>query len=618
MKMQAERLISQQKDIEARQKILDQQIIISRNQSTVIIIIALTLSLALIFGGLSYYFLKENGKITGRLEVQNREISAQKNQLEEQKNQLIAMSAKAEEAHQAKLNFFTNISHEFRTPLTLILSPLEELVSNPKLNSATRQTLQLVEKNVLRLYRLVNQLMDFRKVEFNKMQVKASENDLVNFIKDIVGSYEGVAKNKNISLNFLTAERKLPVWFDVAMMDKVIFNLLSNAFKFTKEGGFIHVSLLKYETSAVVKIEDSGVGMSKDAIQHAFEPFFQGEYENYKGTGLGLALSKELIELHNGSITVKSEKGKGTEFEIQLPLTNEYENTVAAPPATAENFTPEDARMYITDLYDKITVVNEVTGPAQKKYSVLVIEDNPDLRQYLKKRLSANYDVLEAGDANTALQETFNNAPDIIICDVVIPGKNGLELTRLFKTDVRTAHIPVILLTARSEEDQKIEGLKTGADAYVTKPFNFTLLDQQINSLLLNRNKSKEHYSSEISQAVSSMVVKKNDRKFISDFKAIVENNISNDHFSIENICRELSISHVQLSRKVKALLNCNVNDYIISIRLQKAKYYLQHENLSISEVAFKTGFSSATYFSTVFKTKLSETPSDFKERVKQ
>ena len=177
----------------------------------------------------------------------------------------------------------------------------------------------------------------------------------------------------------------------------------------------------------------------------------------------------------------------------------------------------------------------------------------------------------------------------------MIPGKNGLELTRLFKTDVRTAHIPVILLTARSEENQKIEGLKTGADAYITKPFNFTLLDQQINSLLLNRNKSKEHYSSEISQVVNSMVVKKNDRKFISDLKAIVENNISNDHFSIENICSELSISHVQLSRKVKALLNCNVNDYIVSTRLQKAKYYLQHEDLSISEVAFKTGFSSAT-----------------------
>lgn len=615
MKMQAEKLISQQKDIEERQKILDRQIIISHNQSTVIIIIALTLSLTLIFGGLSYYFLKENRKITSRLEVQNREISTQKNQLEQQKNQLIEVSAKAEEAHQAKLNFFTNISHEFRTPLTLILSPLDELINNSKVHVSARQTLQLVEKNVLRLYRLVNQLMDFRKIEFKKMHVNASENDLVVFIKDIVSSYESLAKNKNISLHFLTAERKLPAWFDITMIDKVIFNLLSNAFKFTGENGYVHVSLLRYEADAVIKIEDSGVGMSKEAVQHVFEPFFQGEFENYKGTGLGLALSKELVELHNGSITVKSEKGKGTEFEIRLPLAAQS-SPQHEMPAYTNSIIKEDAKIYTTELYEKLAFVPEEPDKLQKKHTILIIEDNADLRQYLKKRLSASYDVVDATDASVALQATFETVPDIIVCDVVMPGKSGLDLTKVLKSDIRTAHIPIILLTARSEEVQKIEGFKTGADAYITKPFNFTLLAQQINSLLLNRDKSKEHYSGEPIPGAISMTAKKSDRKFISDFIAIVEKNISNDAFSIEQICTEMNISHVQLSRKIKALLECNINDYIINTRLQKAKYYLQHESLSISEVAFKTGFSSATYFSTVFKNKLSMTPSEFKESV--
>ena len=244
----------------------------------------------------------------------------------------------------------------------------------------------------------------------------------------------------------------------------------------------------------------------------------------------------------------------------------------------------------------------------------MIIEDNDDLRQFIANRLSARYDVYEAANSNTALQAVFDNSPDIIICDIVIPGKNGLELTKILKSDVRTAHIPVILLTARSTEDQKIEGIKTGADAYITKPFNFQLLEQHLVTLLNNRNKSKEHYSSDVLPNVQQIARKKTDRKFITEFSAIVENNIGNDAFSIDDICRELNISQAQLSRRIRALMDCNVNEYIVNTRLKKAKYYLQHENLSIAEIAFKTGFSSATYFSTVFKSKFSVTPKEFKE----
>ena len=234
------------------------------------------------------------------------------------------MSAKAEVAHQAKLNFFTNISHEFRTPLTLIFAPLGELIANTRIQQDTKQALQLIQRNVMRLYRLVNQLMDFRKIEFKKMKLQVSETDLISFTNEIVDSFKVLAKNKNIDLKFLTRERSLYVWFDTTMMDKVIFNVLSNAFKFTNDHGLIHVTISKDNDNAIIKIEDDGIGMTKEVIDHAFEPFFQGEYENYKGTGLGLALSKELMELHHGSISVKSEKRKGSIFEIALPLGNAH------------------------------------------------------------------------------------------------------------------------------------------------------------------------------------------------------------------------------------------------------------------------------------------------------
>ena len=610
MKLQSEKVNSQQADIEKRQKIIDKQILISQNQSNTILLITVALFITIIFGGISFYYLKENKKIRKRLEKQNIEISEQKNQIE-------YMSEKAEAAHQAKLNFFTNISHEFRTPLTLIISPLEELMLNSKMQESNKKTIQHVHKNVMRLYKLVNQLMDFRKIEFKKMDLRASCNDIIDFTNEIVTTYNALAINKNINLHFFTSDSRLLVWFDLTMIDKVIFNLLSNAFKFTKEGGLIHVSVSKDLESVIIKVEDNGVGMSPETINHAFEPFFQGEYESYKGTGLGLALSKELIELHHGTIKVVSEKWKGTIFEIRLPLGNNHlESSEIIQNPENTNSTIEDAKMYITELNTEQITIDESYAEInnQKLGSILIIEDNDDLRNYLQAHLNKLYDILVAENANTGLQLIFDNLPDLIICDVVIPGKNGLELTKIIKNDVRTSHIPVILLTARNEESQKIEGMKTGADAYLTKPFNFQFLEQTIDSLLHNRQKTKDHYSGEILNEVKSQVSKKSDRKFISEFAAIVEKNIYNETFGVDDICKELAISRIQLYRKVKLVMDCNVNDYIVNTRIQKAKYYLRHEDLTISEVAFKTGFSTASYFSTVFKSKTGITPAAFKK----
>jgi signal transduction histidine kinase/AraC-like DNA-binding protein len=608
MNLQSQKILSQQNDIERQQAMLSEQLRIYNNQRTFNSILTIALFLVLLLGTTAFFSWRRNKKITKRLQLQNEEISRQS-------IQLVEVSAKAEAAHQAKLNFFTNISHEFRTPLALIFAPLGELISNTRIQQETRQGLQLIQKNVMRLYRLVNQLMDFRKIELNKMKPHVSENDLVSFTHEIVNTFLGLAKSKNIDLVFLTSERTLNLWFDPSMIDKIIFNVLSNAFKFTKEHGRIQVNISKNNENAIIKIQDDGIGMAQEVIDHAFEPFFQGEYENYKGSGLGLALSKELVELHHGSIIVKSEKNKGSIFEILLRFGRaHFENSEFETIGNKQTIISEDADIYTTDLYN-FNLPQKSLGSSNPKYlTILIIEDNKEMREYLCSRLGTDYTTIEAEDGNIALQLAFEVVPDLILCDIVLPGKNGLELTKIFKSEIRTAHIPVILLTAKDQEDQKIQGMETQADAYITKPFNLMFLQQTVRSLLRNREKIREHYSGDIFSEEKSLVTKKSDRKFMIEFTSIVENNIANDKFGVADICNELGISRIQLYRKVKTILNCNVNDYIITTRLQKAKYYMQHEKLSISEIAFKSGFSSAAYFSTVFKSKFGVSPSAFKQ----
>jgi signal transduction histidine kinase/DNA-binding response OmpR family regulator len=610
MKLQGQKILAQQNDIERQQGILNEQIRIYKNQRTFNYILITALILMFIFGTTAFLSWKKNKKITSKLQLQNEEISRQS-------RQLIEVSARADEAHIARINFFTNISHEFRTPLTLIFAPLGELISNKRIQQEAKNSLQLIQRNVIRLYRLINQLMDFRKIEFSRMKPHVCETDLVSFAGEIVDSFKILAKNKKVDLEFITKERSLPVWIDITMIDKVIFNVLSNAFKFTMENGLIHVTIAKNDTNALITIEDNGIGMTKEIIEHAFEPFFQGEYESYKGAGLGLALSKELIELHHGSIKAISQKNKGSVFEILLPLGNKhFEKSEFQINLNKDTVINEDADIYIADLYNLKNIPDQSFGSILPKYlTVLIIEDNSEMRDYLASRLSTEYHIIEAPNGNGALQSAFDSVPDLILCDIMIPGKNGLELTKIFKSDVRTAHIPVILLTAKDEENQKIEGIESQADAYITKPFNLVFLQKTIRGLLTNREKIKEHYSGEIHSEEKIQLFKKTDRKFQIDFSAIVESNIDNDKFTVANICEELGISRVNLYKKVKTIFHCNVNDYIINTRLQKAKYYMQHENLTISEVAFKSGFASSTYFSTVFKSKFGVTPRTFKEK---
>jgi signal transduction histidine kinase/DNA-binding response OmpR family regulator len=611
MQLQANKISSQQQSIERQQNMLEEQRRIYKSQRNLLYILVSSLILVFSLGLIAFYSLRHNRKINKKLHQKNLEILNQKDKIEE-------MSAKAQEANEAKVNFFTNISHEFRTPLTLILAPLEELLANTK-NQALSQSLVLIQKNVIRLLRLVNQLMDFRKIGVEKMKVRATENDIISFTSEIVQSYKSIAHKRNIDLRLITKERQLNIWFDASMIDKVIFNLLSNAFKFTKDGGYIHVYVNKTEDGKEVsiKVEDNGVGMTKDAVANSFTVFYQGEYENYKGSGLGLALSKELVQLHKGTISVVSEKWKGTTFEIRLLCGNtHFTKEELAEIDGSPSVLYEHEKIYTSDLEGEQTLkTNTSINTGSKEYSLLIIEDNPELRSLLVTKLSATYEIIEAADGQSALQQAFDSIPDLIISDVVIPGKDGMALTNILKNDIRTSHIPIVLLTAKTSIEQQIEGMRNMADAYITKPFNIQFLEQNLKSLLANRARLKEHFTGDISSTLKTQTVGKLDKKFITDFTALVETNVSNDEFSVEDICRQMGISKVQLYRKVKALLNINVNDYIVDTRLQKAKYFLQHEELSISEIAYKVGFSSPAYFSTVFKSKFGVTPKAFKEK---
>ncbi len=612
MRLQNDKLSALQNDIDRSQKKIENQAIITNNQTNIIYAISISLALALILGSILFYYLRENKKINARLALQNEEIL-------NQRDQLIILGNKAKEASEAKINFFTNISHEFRTPLTLILGPLEELLNNPKLHYTTKQYLELIQKNTIRLLRLINELIDFRKIEVNKMQLKASENDLVSFTNEITGTFNGLAKKRNIDLRLLTKEQSILVWFDALMLDKVIFNLLSNAFKFTNDNGFIHITLEKSSADeiAIIKVEDNGIGMSQEVAEHAFELFYQANITNQQGSGLGLSLSKELISLHHGSLTVTSKQYKGTCFEIRLPLGIKHlEENERIKEKSSEEVMYYDERIYSTEL-DKTNLLieeNTATGIVTD-LSVLIIEDNPDLRNFLADRLRTGYEVLQAENGITALQQAFDNVPDLIISDVILPGKDGITITNTLKNDIRTSHIPIILLTAKIEVEEQIEGMKNMADAYILKPFNLQLLEETIKSVMKNRELLRGHYTSEIAAETKSQNPRKLDRKFISEFTSIIESNIGNEHFTIDDICNTIGVSRVQLYRKVKALLGYNINDFILNTRLQKAKHYLNEGTLSISEIAYKVGFASPAYFSTVFKSKCGMTPKEYKEK---
>jgi signal transduction histidine kinase/DNA-binding response OmpR family regulator len=607
MKLQWNKFTSQQKDIERQGSLLEEQQTLFKNQQIVLNVTVVTLVLSVVFGGLALYALLENRKINKDLEATNAEIL-------NQRNQLVEMSSKAEAATEAKLNFFTNMSHEFRTPLTLILSPLEDLINNEKIKPLAGKNLSLIHKNVYRLLRLINQLIDYRKIEHDKMLVHVSQNNIVAFLKDILESFHYSAKKKNIDIRLVTDAQEIDVWFDVSMLDKVIFNLLSNALKFTPPNGLIYAEISHDSKSVYLSIKDNGPGIAEDEMKHVFEYFYQSNTNAVKGSGLGLSLSKELMTLHHGDITVESKKWQGTKFSVRLQLGEAHfakEEKVTGKSSKAVLY--EDAKIYTTGLNEFAEVRNQDALRTIKVESVLIIEDNHDLLNYLGQKFEDEYEVYLADTGDKGIISAYEEVPDLIISDLVLPGSSGRSITERLKSDIRTSHIPVILLSAHGSLEQQITGMESMADAYIVKPFNYEYLAATVKSLLKNRVLLKSHYVSDISTTGKQPISKSLDKKFINDFAGIVELNLSNEKFSVDEISKEIGISRVQLYRKVKALLDCSVTDYIMNRRLKKAKYLLINERFSIAEITYMVGFSSPSYFSTVFKSKYGIRPSEFK-----
>ena len=602
MRNQTEQLATQRQDIQQQQQRLQAQLRQYASQKTIVYLLLASLLGALALGALAWRSSRINRRIRQVLEGQNAEISTQRNRIEQ-------LAEEARRSSEAKLRFFTNFSHELRTPLTLILGPIEDLLSSPSdLTPTQLHDLKLVRRNTQRLLKLVNQLLDFRKIDVGRMAVRATQGNMVAFVRELMDVFEKTAHRRGIAFRFLPAEPVINLWFDGDILDKVFFNLLSNAFKYTADGGQITVSLQRGTISNTLKvsIEDNGRGITEADQPHILGWFYQGSQPSPNGSGLGLALADGLTRLHEGTLSFRSQPGHGSTFEVTLPL---------AKPATFLEAEPAPMRApALASLPDdEPTEILDAAAPARTEATVLVIEDNEEVRNFLVQKIQPHFQVSTAADGTTGLRLANETIPDIIVCDVNLPELSGLEVAAALKGDWRTSHIPLVLLTARDAPEQQIAGIQAGADLYLTKPFNPTFLLENLRTLLRNRDQRREHFRRELSVDTATVPPQRVDQKFLADLTAIIEANLDRPGLSVDDIARSLGVSQMQLYRKVKALLGTGVTDYIQSLRLTKARLLLLQEGSAIAQVAYQTGFSSPSYFATLFKGKYQVSPSEYK-----
>jgi len=599
MRSQTEQLAMQQQDIQQQQqRLLEQQRRYASQATTVYLLLASLLG-AVVLGALAWRSARLNRRIRQTLEGQNAEISSQRNRIAE-------LAEEARRSTEAKLRFFTNFSHELRTPLTLILGPVEELLTTATdLTPAQRHDLTLVRRNAQRLLQLVNQLLDFRKIDVGKMAVRATEGNLVGFVREIMDVFEKIARQRSITFRFLPAEPVIKLWFDGDILDKVLFNLLSNAFKYTPDGGQITVSVQRVPDADTVRIsvEDNGRGIAADDQAHILEWFYQGSQPSANSSGLGLALAEGLTRLHEGKLSFKSQLGYGSTFEVTLPL---------ARPATFLDGGPGGPSTHHPSA-DEPTELLAETALAATDVTALIIEDNDELRHFLEQKLRPHFQVSTAADGATGLRLAAETLPDIIVCDVNLPELSGLEVVTQLKGDWRTSHIPLVLLTARNAPEQQVAGVQAGADLYLTKPFNPTFLLESLRTLLRNRDQLREHFRRQLSVDTATVVPQRGDQKFLADLTAIMEAHLDEPGLGVDDIAQRLGLSRTQLYRKVKALLGTGVTDYLQSLRLTKARQLLLQVGTTVAEVAYQTGFSSPTYFATAFKAKYQLSPTEFR-----
>ena len=544
-------------------------------------------------------------------------ISRKKKQLEkfnltviEQNNEIQEMAKIAERSNEAKLNFFTGLSHEFKTPITLIMSYVESLIENEKIKGTKLiDEIKLIHKNSNRLLRLINQLLDFRKIEEQKFTLRASNTKIYDFTTEVMKNFKGEANRRNIDFQLICKNKSLELFIDLSLMDKVYFNLLSNAFKFTPDNGKISISIIENQDNTVkISFKDSGIGIPENELHNVFSPFFRASNNNKNSSGIGLHLSKEFVLLHHGKIELKSKQG--SEFVVTLlkgkshlqpsEIINVAENSGITPNLILENLDVE------SDFKEASLI------PESEKHSLLLIEDNIDLVHFLRNKLANEY-VVHTSDGSDAIEKATEIVPDIIICDINLVDKDGYEISKVLKKDLRSSHIPIIILTAQSNKESVLKGLQSGVDQYLTKPFSLSILKQSISGLLFNREKLRYYYTNNIYRIEPESRFGNQEQSFITKMNDIIKLNIEDPKFSVEDLADKLGVSRVQLYRKVKAIIGINISDHINNVKLEKAAELLKANEMNISEIAYSLGFSSPNYFSTAFKNKFGISPKEYK-----
>ena len=603
MSNQFEKIAIQQSDIEKQHSNIKNQEKEYSTQTNLVKLLFSLFMLALTLAVFSIYsritILRKNKE----LEVTNKKIKSQRNEIKQ-------FSEELKLSNEARVSFFMGLSHEFKTPLTLILSSVESLGTEFKNKGISiNNEISLMYNNSKRLLRLVNQLLDYRKIEEKKFVLRASKTNLFNFSKNIIQDFEREAKKRNIDFTIETNNPELDVYLDQNLMDKVYFNLLSNAFKFTPEKGKISIIIKEDVSKNIVKIyfKDSGIGIPEKELKNVFTAFYQGSNNYRNSSGIGLHLSKSFVDLHQGIIEINSKNG--AEFIISLPLGKQH---------LAEKDIINEPILDFVDQTDYLDF-DFNAGLAEKhnedKYTVLYIDDNKELLDFVSRKLSNDYSVFTSEGTN-AIDRAYELVPDIIICDLNLPEKNGFEICQILKKDLRTSHIPIIILTASDDQDSYLKALESGADIFLTKPFNLKVLIQSIKVLLFNREKLRFYYSNNIVN-----IVKKeeggfgiSEQDFLIKLNKLIEANIVSSTYTVEDLAKDLYISRVQLYRKVKAIFGISVSEHIINIRLEKSKELLLNTNQNISEIAYSVGFSSPNYFSTSFKNKYGVSPKEYKK----
>lgn len=539
------------------------------------------------------------------------------NQLKLQNYLEIAKKDKEKEIElsELKLNFFTNISHEFRTPLTLIISPLHELMENLEVSPKVAKKLSVIDRNANRLLHLINQLLDFRKAEYGLLQLNVSNGNIVRFSKEVHLYFNELAKSKEIKYKFKHSEEEILFPFDRNKIEIVLCNLLSNAIKYCKAGDKITLEISRQDEFCIISIKDTGLGMEPDYLTKIFDHFYQiksAESSEMIGSGIGLSFSKKLIELHHGSIEVKSAINNGAEFIIKLPLNlNYFDNEIDANFINTDNINAYDTKI----IENQIENLNINT----KENTILLIDDNEEILNYLKDILADSYNIQMASNGDEGFKIASSIIPDLIISDVMMPGKDGLTLCKELKSQITTSHIPIILLTARSSTVFEIQGLQTGADDYVTKPFNPTIIKARIAGLLENRKKIRALLLNKIKFEPTLKEVEKDtntESAFIHKAILLVENNIQNSSFSIDNMVDELNMSQSTLYRKIKSLTGLSLTSFIRSIRLKKAAHLILIDDLNLSQIAFEVGFNDYKYFKISFEKQFDCLPSKYKAKM--